>query len=97
MHPRLLGVLRTINPLIPSDATPAQAWQMIRPSARPYLINSFWQVLGSRLPFTRTPGRQVKLAEWIWEQKTRAERAGEVFPPKPIEVKPALLPQPRIA
>lgn len=96
MHPRLLGVLRTICPTIPTDTTPAQAWQMLRPSRRPYMKNSFWHVLGEKLPYARSSYRQVRLAEWIWQQKERTEKAGRPFPPKPIEVTKAVLPQPRI-
>lgn len=93
MHTRLLGVLRTINPLIPTDATPAQAWQMIRPSNGYYLKGTFWYVL-STLKFAQTQSRQMKIAEWVWREKERAKKTGRVFPPKPIEVKPAILPQP---
>lgn len=93
MHTRLLGVLRTIAPLLPTDATPAQAWAAIRPSTGHYLKGSFWAVL-SALQFAKTDARQMKIAEYIWRQKERAKKAGKAFPPKPIEVKPAILPQP---
>lgn len=96
IHTRLLGILRTINPLIPTDATPEQAWQMVKPEGRAFLRGSFWQVL-STLPFARTPEKQVKIADWIWRQKERAQKSGRQFPPKPIAIKPALLPQPHTA
>lgn len=97
LHPRLTGVLRTIHPTLPSGASPREAWEMIRPSQRPYLKNSFWYVLGEKLPYARSAYKQTRLAEWIWEQKERAAKAGQAFPPKPIELKPAApLPQPRI-
>lgn len=94
MHPRLTGVLRTINPLIPSDATPAEAWAAIKPGQGPYLRNSFWRVLSERMPFARTNDSQLKLAEYIWRYKTREEQAGRAWPPVAIKVKPAATPQP---
>ena len=93
MHTRLLGVLRTIAPLLPTDPTPAQAWAAVRPSTGHYLKNSFWSVLSS-LQFAKTDARQMKIAEYIWRQKEMAKLANKPFPPKPIEVKPAVLPQP---
>jgi hypothetical protein len=95
MHTRLLGVLRTICPTLPTDATPAQAWAAIRPFTGHYLKHSFWSVLSS-LQFAKTDARQMKIAEYIWRQKERAKKAGKDFPPKPIHVKQAILPQPHI-
>jgi len=93
MHPRLSGVLRTIAPLLPTDASPAEAWATIRPSTGHYIKGSFWAVL-SALQFAKTDARQLQIAEWIWRQKERAKKAGKAFPPKPIHVKQAILPQP---
>lgn len=93
LHTRLLGVLRLIRPTLPTDATPLQAWEAIRPGKGPFLSGSFWQVL-SCLQFARDHARQKKIAEWIYRQKERAEKAGRTFPPKPIKVKPAFTPQP---
>lgn len=96
MHTRLLGILRTINPIIPTDATPEQAWRMVKPEGQAFMRGSFWQVL-SALPFAHTPEKQVKIADWIWRQKERAQMSGRQFPPKPIAIKPAILPQPHTA
>ena len=97
IHPRLLGVIRaTINPLLPADATPVQVWEMIRPSNLPFLRDSFWAKVYF-IQFARTPEAQVRIAEYIWRCKERAQKSGQPFPPKPIEVKPAFVPQPRIA
>jgi hypothetical protein len=96
MHPRLTGVLRTINPLVPSDATPEQAWKMIKPEGAAFLRPSFWWALGRSLRFAKTPARQVRVAQFIWNWKVRAELAGRPWPPIAIAVKPALVPQPHI-
>ncbi len=93
MNNQLLIAIRTIEPSIPADATPAQAWVAIRPSNRHYLRGSFWQVL-SCVRFGKSDARQIKIAEWIWRQKYWAKGCGKKFPPKPIEVTQAALPQP---
>lgn len=95
MHPRLTGVLRTIRPDIPSDIRPRDAWRMIKPEGAAFARNCFWQILQNRLPFANNNDRQVRVAEWIWEQRDRAQKAGRPWPPKPITVKPAVIPQPQ--
>jgi len=94
MHPRLLGVLRTFNPHIPSDASPADAWKMIKPEGVNFLRGSFWAVLSQKMPFCKSDARQKELAEYIWKYKTREQAAGRTWPPMAIKVKPAILPQP---
>ena len=96
MHPRLTGVLRTINPKVPSDATPYVAWKMIKPEGGYFLRGSFWAVVQTKLPFCKKDSSQIELAEYIWGYKTREQAAGRPWPPKAIVVKPAVLPQPHI-
>jgi hypothetical protein len=90
----LYNALRLLTPAISVDASPRAAWEQIQPSARPFLRNSFWAVLARKMPFAKLPSRQEEIAAYIWRQYRAAKKAGRVWPPKPIEVKPAVLPQP---
>lgn len=94
MHTRLLGVLRaTLNPLIPTDATPEEAWQMVKPGGA-YLRPSFWWALERSLRFAKSQEKQKRVAEWILAWKQRAEANECPWPPPAINVTPAVLPQP---
>jgi len=95
IHTRLLGVLRLLNPTLPTDTTPRQAWEQIRPSKRPFVRNSFWWVLSNKLPFVKTDAGQTRIADYIFRQREAAQKAGRGWPPKAIEIKTAAKPQPK--
>lgn len=94
MHPRLTGILRTIAPAMPADIRTRDAWAIIKPDGPTFVRGSFWHVLQNTLPFAHTPERQLKVANWMFRIKEREEKARRAWPPKPIAIKPALVPQP---
>lgn len=102
--PDLLAAMRLINPEVPDNCTPSEAWKWVRPvtaTGVTFPAWSFWGILAHKLlsaPSTgtdKTCYRHTLIAKWIHSKREQALKTGKPWPPVVVTQKPAFVPQPR--